>query len=158
MRPISLVLPFLLLAACDTSVVVGDSGAGNGGGDDTGSSTDGAISVTPTRVDLDVLFVGQTGTAPVTVKNVGQGAVDVSVSVLGGHADAWTLDAYTSSPAPGETATHTASLTPTEWGDFSVSLVIEDAVSGGHVEVPVAVKVQERHVRGHRRRRLQRRR
>ncbi len=144
MRSLALGLPFLLLAACDAKITVDDSGTigGNDSGD-TGTATDGAISVSPTSIELPVLFIGQTGTAPVTVTNVGGGDVAVTVGVLGGHADAWTLDVYTSAPAPGASVTHTATLTPTAWGDYSVSLVIDDSVSGGHVEVPVTAHVQE---------------
>ncbi len=147
MRSSLLPLSLLALIACDQAkLTVGDTGTEGGidGEDtDTGSVSDGAISVSPASLELPILFVGQTGTAPVAVTNIGSGQVSVTVTILGGHADAWTLDAYTSAPAPGESATHTASLTPTAWGDYSVSLVFEDAISGGLVEVPVTARVQE---------------
>lgn len=143
-------LPVVLLLACDdASVTVDDTGkGGNDTNDtndtsDTGSVTDGSISVSPTRIDLPVIFVGKSASAPIVVTNVGEGPVSVTVSVLGGHAADWTLDAYTSAPAPGQSATHTASLTPTAWGDFSVSLIVEDAESDARIEVPVVAHVQE---------------
>jgi hypothetical protein len=142
-------LPLLLLLACqeadlkigeDTGVVGGlDSGT-----DDSGDSgvVDGAISVAPTGIDLGTIFVGASAEGTISVTNVGSGTTNVSLTVVGGRATAWTLAPYTSAPGPGETVDHVARVTPTEWGDFSVSVIIDDAISGGHVEVPIKVMVQ----------------
>ncbi len=153
MRSLFLLLPLSLTLACENEATVkleDDTGAINF--DDTGADTSGEtgdtavvvgdLEVAPPFIELPVLFVGQSAVASITVKNVGDGPVAVTVTVLGGHAADWTLDAYTSAPAPGETANHSASLTPTAWGDFSVSLLVADTLAGVEVEVPVTAHVQ----------------
>ncbi len=146
MRASLLVLLSLgLLVGCGTAEVkVGNDSGGfdlDSGSDDT--VVDGAIGVSPTEIDLGVLFVGQSASGTITVTNVGSGSTDVTLSVLGGQAAAYTLDAYTSSPAAGASVPHTLTLTPTQWGDHGVSVLVEDAVSGGRVEVRVLAAVQE---------------
>ncbi len=135
----------LLLAACEnTSVVIDkETGAGEDTPDDTGVVVSGAISVAPPEIDLGVLFVGQEAGGSFTVTNVGDGSVEVTVQVVGGWSTAYTLDSYTSAPAPGEASTHAINLRPTSWGVHDVSVLIDDAVSGGHVELPVRATVQE---------------
>jgi len=149
MRLLSASLPLVLLLACEnTTVPFDDSGSTNTNPDDTNTDSGdsgvvaGSISVAPPSIDIGTIFVGQTGTGAVTVTNIGEGPIQVTLSVVGGHADAWTLDAYTSAADPGETTTHTGTLTPTDWGDYSVSVIVDDAISGGHVEVPVTAHVQ----------------
>ncbi len=152
MRSFSL-LPLLLLLACgpaslkvdDTGVGGGlDSGVDSGDPDDTGDTgvVSGAIAVAPSSIDLGVIFVGDTAAGDFTISNVGDGPTSVTLSVLGGRATAWTLSAYTAAPAPGETVAASARVTPTDWGDFSVSVLVEDSISGGRIEMPVQVQVQ----------------
>ncbi|MBM4393692.1 MAG: hypothetical protein FJ090_21410, partial [Deltaproteobacteria bacterium] len=140
-----------MLFACENKTIVvdeKDTGAtGNDPGDpgdtgDTGAVADGAISVSPVTLDLGVIFVGDSASAQVTVTNVGAGDVSVSLQVVGGWATSYTLDAYTAAPAPGASSTHTLTLTPTTWGDHAVSVLVDEANSGGHVEIPVAASVQ----------------
>jgi hypothetical protein len=133
----------LLLVACEKTTIVVDKEDTAVGFDDTGSAVSGSIAVAPTSLDFGVLFVGQQVTDSFTVTNVGEGDVSVTVQIVGGWATAYTLDSYTSAPAPGETATHTVSLLPTNWGVHDVSLLVDDAESGGHVELPVHAEVQE---------------
>jgi hypothetical protein len=142
-------LPLVLLLACGpASVKIGDDDTGVPGGLDSAGETgdtgivDGAIGVRPSSLDLGVIFVGQSAEGAFTLENVGDGTVDVSLSVVGAQASAWTLTAYTASPAAGESVDVTARVTPTTWGDFSVSVLIEDAISGGRVELPARVMVQ----------------
>ena len=119
-------LSLALLVGCEQPVKVEfDSGGG-----ETDAALAGELEVAPSAIDLPVLFVGQSTDASITVKNVGTVPVAVTVTVMGGYAADWTLNAYTSAPAPGETATHTASLTPTGWGDYSVSLLVTDTLAG----------------------------
>jgi hypothetical protein len=115
----------------------GDTDTGDGG------TVSGSIEVAPSSIELPKIFVGQTASAELTVTNVGSGAVSVTVSLVGGWATDYTFDAYTSSPGAGEAAVHTLTITPTEWGDHSVSVLVDDAESGGHVEVPVTAHIQE---------------
>jgi len=137
-----------MLFACENKTIVvdeKDTGAtGNDPGDtgDTGAVADGAISVSPATLDLGLVFVGDSASAQVTVTNVGAGEVSVSLQVVGGWATSYTLDAYTAAPAPGASSTHTLTLTPTTWGDHAVSVLVDEANSGGHVEIPVAASVQ----------------
>ena len=137
----------LFLAACEDIKVPLDEDTENNGNDpeDTGGDTgqvDGAIAVAPSSITLDTIFLGDSTAADLTVTNIGTGAVQVTMSFVGGHAVAWTMAPYTSSPAAGESMVHSARLTPTEWGDFSVSVLVDDSVSGGHIEVPITVHVQ----------------
>ena len=144
MRTLS-VLVWLCLVGCDdASIIIDDTdGAKDDTGDtDTGSVVSGAIQVSPPSIDLGVVFVGATRSEALEVTNVGDGEVEVTLSVVGGWATAYTLDAYTSAPAPGTTATHRLGFTPTTWGDHSVSVMVDDAISGGHVEVAVLARVQ----------------
>ncbi len=150
MRPL-LLLPLLLALACDDTAVklddTGDVGNPDDSGGDSGDTGDtgqvsGSIAVAPSALDLGVVFVGQTASGDLTLTNVGEGPVEVTASLVGGRATAWTLSAYTASPAPGESTVHTARVTPTEWGDFSVSVIFDDAASGGHIEVPIRAIAQ----------------
>jgi hypothetical protein len=146
MRAIALLLPALLLGCDPSTPEVKDPDTATGtdtdsGGDDT--LVDGYISVSPSEITLPTLFVGQTASETLTITNVGSGAVDATLSVVGGWATAYTLSAYTSTPAPGESTEHVLTLTPTTWGDHSVSVVVTDASSGGNVEVRVIAAVQE---------------
>ena len=146
MRVLTL-FPLLLLLACTEAAIVIDEDPGTGKDtagdtDDTGSIADGAISVAPPSLDLGTIFVGQTAQTAIAVTNIGDGAVAVTLTVVGGWATAYTLDAYTSAPAAGESATHNLTLTPTTWGDHRVSVLVNDSVSGGHVEVVVSARVQ----------------
>ncbi len=148
MRAISL-LPLVLLLACGpASVKLGDGDTGVEGGLDSGSDTgdtgivDGSIAVRPSSLDLGVIFVGDSAEGEFTVENVGSGATAVTLSLLGAHADAWTLSSYTAAPGSGESLTVTARVTPTDWGDFSVSVLVEDSISGGRIELPVRAVVQ----------------
>ncbi len=137
----------LLVVACQGTVKLGDEDTSIGGDSDTDTGEDvvvsGDISVTPTEIDLGVVFLGQSAQGSVTITNVGDGEVDVSLTLLGGWATAYTLDSAVATPAPGEASTHTLTLTPTTWGDASISVLIEDAKSGGRVEVPVRALAQE---------------
>jgi hypothetical protein len=139
-------LPFALLLACDSaSVKVGKGDTGLDEGLDPGGDSgvvSGDIAVSPASLDLGIIFVGSSAEGEISVTNVGAGTPNVALTLVGSHADAWTLSPYTSTPAPGETAVHIARVTPTEWGDFSVSVLVDDAGSGGHVEVPIRVMVQ----------------
>ena len=139
--------PILLLLACTEAAIVIDEDTGTGKDtagdtDDTGTIADGAISVAPPSIDLGTLFVGQTGHSAISVTNIGDGSVAVTLTVIGGWSTAYTLDAYTSAPMAGASATHNLTLTPTAWGDHSVSVLVDDSVSGGHVEVVVSARVQ----------------
>jgi hypothetical protein len=103
----------------------------------------GDITVTPTSIDLGLLFVGASATADITIGNVGNGEVDVRLEVIGGKADVYTLSSYTASPAPDAESVHTLTLTPTTWGDHAVSVLVDDQLDEeGAVEVTVKASVQ----------------
>ena len=111
---------------------------------DTENSTAaaGSMAVMPRDIDFGILFVGQTADAELTVRNVGSDATAVTLQVVGAWATDYTLSDYTSAPAPGDVASHLLHVAPTEWGDHSVSVLVDDAISGGHVEVVVTTEVQ----------------
>jgi hypothetical protein len=113
-------------------------------GDDTGTdvTADGDISVSPASIDFGTLFVGNTDTADITVDNIGNGAVDVSLSVLGSWAGDYVVSPLTAAPDGGASSTHTVTFTPTDWGNRSVSVIVEDSISGGRVEIPITAMVQ----------------
>jgi hypothetical protein len=109
---------------------------------DTDVITSGDISVSPSSIDLPVLFIGQSVSADLKITNIGDGPVAVTMSFAGAWATSYTLDSYTAVPEPGAESAHTLTLTPTTWGDHSVGLII-DADTGAHIEVPVRAQVQE---------------
>ncbi len=124
----------VLLAGCEKSSVKLE--------DSAGSEVSGSVAVTPRDIDFGVIFVGQSADADLSVRNAGSDAVAVTLEVIGPWATDYTLDAYTSAPAPGDVSNHVLHVAPTEWGDHSVSVVVDDAVSGGHIEVAVNTIVQ----------------
>ncbi len=138
-RSFALGFLFFTLYGCGkTDTDLKDSGTGdNSAGGELG------ISVSPESIELPVIFVGQSASTPITVTNTGTNAAAITVSVMGGHAADWTLDAYTSAVEPGASSTHTASLTPTAWGDYSVSLIVQETKSEAMIEVSVTAHVQE---------------
>ncbi len=119
----------------DSSGDTSDSG-------DTSIVVQGDLSVSPAAITLATIFVGQHTSADLTLTNVGTGNVSATLSVVGGWATSYTLGAYTASLAPAESTTDTLTLTPTAWGDDSVSIII-DSDSGAHIEVPITALVQE---------------
>lgn len=154
-----------MLVACDDAIITvdtpsnaNDSGVGNDSGDtdgdtgqdsgddtaqdDTGEVVSGAISVSPSTLSLPTLFVGGRASDMITIANVGQGSVSVTLEVVGGWATSYTFDAYSGEIVPGGSAVHTLSLVPTTWGEHAVSVLIDEESSGGHVEVPVSAWVQ----------------
>ena len=131
----------LLLAGCGrTSIVVDSELAPKSDGD---SIISGALEVAPSAIEFGLLFVGDVRESAFTVENVGGQPAEVSVQVVGGWSTAYTLDSYTAAPDPGETTVHLLTLLPSDWGVHDVSILIEDAVSGGRIELPVQASVQE---------------
>jgi hypothetical protein len=113
-------------------------------GEDTDSQAQvGNMLVSPTSIDLGTIFVGSSATADITIENVGNGEVDIRLEIVGGKADVYVLSSYTASPEPDAESVHTLSLTPTTWGDHSVSVLIDDQLDEeGAVEVTVKAAVQ----------------
>jgi hypothetical protein len=153
LRVASTLVAVALFAGCQSAAVKLEDTSGNLDLDstdssdstdsgDTGVIVSGDISVSPSSIDIPVLFIGQSATADVTVKNIGDGPVSVTMSFAGAWATSYTLSSYTADPAPGAESLHTLTLTPTTWGDHSVGLII-DADTGAHIEVPVRALVQE---------------
>ena len=65
-----------VLAACQSGVLIDE--------DDTGGvEEDGAISVSPTSIDLGIVFVGQSDSTTISVTNIGKKSSDVSLEILG---------------------------------------------------------------------------
>ena len=61
-----------VLAACQSGVLIDE--------DDTGGvEEDGAISVSPTSIDLGIVFVGQSDSTTISVTNIGKKSSDVSL-------------------------------------------------------------------------------
>ena len=116
--------------------------------DDTDTDTDeetledGAISVTPGTMDLGLVFVGQTASDVIEVSNIGKRRSEVSLSILGDALGEYTLSPFTSAPESGDTAEHTVTFSPTEWGNKSISILVADAISEGQVEVVVTAESQ----------------
>lgn len=125
------------LTACQSGVLIDDEDTGNGGVEE-----DGAISVTPTNLDLGIVFVGQSESAVIEVTNIGKKSSDVTLEILGDTDGQYVLSPYTSTPEPGEATEHTLTLTPSDWGNRSVSVVVSDAISEGSVEVVVTAEAQ----------------
>ncbi len=147
-----LLLP-LAFACRSTSVKFGDSADADTDADsdtdtdtdtdtDSGTVIEGDLAVTPDAITLPVTFIGQTTSAEVTLQNVGEGTLSATLSFVGGWATNYTLDSYTATLAGGESSVHTLTLTPTDWGDHSVGLLV-DTDTDVHVEVPVTASVQE---------------
>jgi hypothetical protein len=114
-----------------------------GDGDDTGvSAGDGDITVSPSSIDFGQLFLGDSEQVDIRVKNVGNGDVAVLVTIAGAAAGDYVIAPFTSAPAKGEEAVHALTFTPTDWGNRSVSLIVEDSISGGSVEIPITTTVQ----------------
>ena len=111
--------------------------------DEDPGQVDGAISVTPGAIDFGVVFVGETATETLNVSNVGKKESDVRLELLGDALTEYVLTPYTSAPDPGDTAEHTLTLTPVQWGSKAASVVVEDVVSGGNIEVLVTAQAQE---------------
>lgn len=143
-----MLFPFVLgfgLVGCDEVVIsIDDTGTSAGNPDDTGNETvvSGAIEVSPPTITLPTIFVGGRTSSSITISNVGSGPMSASVLVVGGWSTSYTLDSYVASLPSGASSTHTLSLSPTDWGDHSVSVLVDDPDSGGHVEVMVSAWVQ----------------
>jgi hypothetical protein len=142
MRLLLLLLPSAFVACAPGKINVGDDTGG--GGDDSGNDTvvSGAISVSPSSVSFDTVFVGATATKTVTVTNVGDGAVSLATQMSGAQTAAYGLTLDTPAPQPGAEASITLTLAPSNWGDHSVTLTITDADGDGHVAIPVAAWVE----------------
>jgi len=109
---------------------------------DTGPTPDGDIEVNPTTVDFGLVFIGGAEETELAITNQGKQDTDLLLSIMGGAASDYAIAPHVSSPAKGETASHTLTFTPTQWGNRSVSVLVEDSVSGESVEVLVSSTVQ----------------
>ena len=159
-------LTLLLLVACNSaSVKLGDdTGADNGdngGGDstdtsdtsDSGDSTEtgdtvdtgpirtDSFTVSPGALDFGLLFVGHTDSRTVSLENTGTSTLSLEMQVTGVYASAYGLGVDLPNPAPGEVATITVTLYPTNWGDHAATLRVGDS-GGDSVELPIAALVQ----------------
>lgn len=148
-----LLLPSLLVACKSEGVTVKDDTAGGGEGDsdtdtdtdsdtDTGAVVSGAISVSPSSLSFETVFVGGTANMAVTVENVGDGPVALVATVNSATSAEYATAFSATAPDPGTSATLTLTLTPTDWGDHAADLTITDSTGTGHVVVPVSAWVQ----------------
>ncbi len=94
----------------------------------------------PEALDLGTLFVGESTNDDFSVTNESDGPLDLTIAVTGGWMMAYTLDRYSVELQAGESATWTLTLSPTSWGDHSVSVVAE--TGDLRVELPVSAWVE----------------
>jgi hypothetical protein len=139
---LSLLLPLLILAACDgAKIEVGDSGLpGTDDTDDTDTLVEGALAVSPASLDFGLVFTGGSATLDVTIENVGDGDIALGATIDG--AGVYTVTSPTS-PAPGTSTTVTVTFAPTAYGDATANLVLSDALTGDSVTVYVAGTAQD---------------
>ena len=143
-------LALALLAGCTgTKIVVDDTAGGPGetgiDTDDTGEDTvvSGAVAASPASLDFGVVFLGQTGSLPITVTNVGDGAVELALSQSGASTFTY-VDA--GSPAPGASVDIFVTYTPTAVATDAGSITITDTLGGGEVTVSLSGKIGRAHV------------
>jgi hypothetical protein len=102
-----------------------------------------AFTVSPTLLEFETIFAGQSGQATVTVTNTGTLALALTAEMSGEQADSYALSFDTVAPEGGAAATLTVTLLPADWGNYLGTITVTDTISGLMQQVAVSALVQE---------------
>ncbi len=119
-----------------------DDTAGADGADGSDGPTGPDLSVDPTSLTFEPLFVGQTASQVVTVTNTGNTALSLSAGIASSQAAAWFVTLADPTLEPGESAEVNLSFVPTTWGDNGAVLTVEDAAQAVSSIVTITASAQ----------------
>ena len=100
------------------------------------------LSVSATSWDFGMVFVGNTASTELTVENVGDAPLGLSVNMSGTGAASFAVSLSDDAPAPGATSTLTVIFGPAEFGSFDGVATLADSSSDVSVDITLSGTAQ----------------
>lgn len=138
----------------DSSDTGGDSGgdtsdSGDTGGDsgdtggDTGTAPEATVYLTPDTIDFGTIWLDESVAEAFHLGSVGPDDAELSLTISGTFAGEWSVSPSALTLSPGETVDLDLSVTPSTWGDYSVTVTIDGPALSEPLVLSASLSVQE---------------